>query len=309
MNKNPHNKIINVEIDDSGVRLDVFLSNILSDISRSALQKQIKNGNVLVNGMQEKSSYILKTEDSISINIVDTNIQQPVAENISLNVLYEDELVAVIYKPTNMLTHPTTTENSGTLVNALLYKFGNNLSNLNDINRPGIVHRLDRNTSGLLLIAKTNAAYEFLKEQMQNRAIEKKYYAIVQGNFEQDNGTIIENIGRHPNKPEKMAVIANGKPSITHYSVIERFKGYTYLDINLETGRTHQIRVHMSYIKHPIINDTMYGGPKLPVKTDEQVLQAYSLKFISPNDNKEHIVTIEPDNDIIKVLNYLRSKQ
>ena len=300
MNKNPHNKIINVEIDDSGVRLDVFLSNILSDISRSALQKQIKNGNVLVNGMQEKSSYILKTEDSISINIVDTNIQQPVAENISLNVLYEDELVAVIYKPTNMLTHPTTTENSGTLVNALLYKFGNNLSNLNDINRPGIVHRLDRNTSGLLLIAKTNAAYEFLKEQMQNRAIEKKYYAIVQGNFEQDNGTIIENIGRHPNKPEKMAVIANGKPSITHYSVIERFKGYTYLDINLETGRTHQIRVHMSYIKHPIINDTMYGGPKLPVKTDEQVLQAYSLKFISPNDNKEHIVTIEPDNDIIK---------
>lgn len=309
MNKNPHNKIINVEIDDSGVRLDVFLSNILSDISRSALQKQIKNGNVLVNGMQEKSSYILKTEDSISINIVDTNIQQPVAENISLNVLYEDELVAVIYKPTNMLTHPTTTENSGTLVNALLYKFGNNLSNLNDINRPGIVHRLDRNTSGLLLIAKTNDAYEFLKEQMQNRAIEKKYYAIVQGNFEQDNGTIIENIGRHPNKPEKMAVIANGKPSITHYSVIERFKGYTYLDINLETGRTHQIRVHLSYIKHPIINDTMYGGPKLPVKTDEQVLQAYSLKFISPNDNKEHIVTIEPDNDIIKVLNYLRSKQ
>lgn len=309
MNKNQQNKIISIEIDDAGQRLDVFLTTIISDMSRSALQKQVKDGNILVNGAVVKTSYILKTEDTITLNIVDISIQPPIKENIDIKVLYEDNSLAVVYKPTNMLTHPTTIEKTGTLVNAILHKFEDNLSNCNGINRPGIVHRLDRNTSGLLLIAKTNDAYEALKEQMQNRTIEKKYHAIVQGNFEHNSGTINENIGRHPNKPEKMAVVSDGKQSITHYNVIERFNGYTYLDITLETGRTHQIRVHMSHIKHPIVNDTMYGNAKLPVKTDEQVLQAYSLKFVSPDDKKEHIITIEPDNDIIKVLNYLRSKQ
>lgn len=309
MSENHQNKIINIEIDDSGQRLDLFLNTVVTDMSRSSIQKQIKRGNVLVNGAIEKSSYILKTEDCVTLNIKDINLCPPIPENLPIDVLYEDSCVAVIYKPTNMLTHPTTVERTGTLVNALLFKFGNNLSDCNGYHRPGIVHRLDRNTSGLLLIAKTNEAYEFLKEQMQNRKIEKKYYAIVQGNIENDFGTINENIGRHPTKPEKMAVISTGKPSITHYKVLERFGNYTYLDINLETGRTHQIRVHMSHIKHPIVNDTMYGGSKLPVKTDEQALQAYSLKFTSPFDCKEHIVTIKPDNDIIKVLNYLRSKQ
>ncbi len=299
---------IKIEIEDSGQRLDVFLSSVVSDLSRSAIQKQIKNGNIVVNENIEKASYILKTDDIISLNIVNYNITPPVAENIPLKILYNDDCVAVVYKPTNMLTHPTTTERNQTLVNALLYTFGDNLSHCNGLHRPGIVHRLDRNTSGLLLVAKNDYAYNFLKEQMQNRTIEKKYYAIVQGGFNQDTGIINENIGRHPNKPEKMAVLPTGKPSITHYKVLERFNGFTYLDINLETGRTHQIRVHMSHIKHPIVNDSMYGGIKLPVKTDEQVLQAYSLKFISPHDKCEHIITIEPDSDIIKVLNYLRSK-
>ena len=175
--------------------------------------------------------------------------------------------------------------------------------------RPGIVHRLDRNTSGLLMVAKNNSAYEALKKQMQERTIEKKYYALVCGALKDDEGTIIENIGRHPSKPEKMAVTPDGKPSVTHYKVIERFQAHTLLDVTLETGRTHQIRVHMAYIKHPIVNDTMYGGSKLPVKTSEQVLQAYSLKFVSPADNSQKHITLDFDSDIIKTLNYLRSKK
>lgn len=296
-----------IDADDAGVRLDLFLGGLYPDISRTALQKQIKSENVKVNSLHVKSSYILKIDDVIEADIdFEKNIKlEP--ENIDIEIVYEDGQMLVVNKPKNMLTHPTAKETSGTLVNALLGRYP--LCDCNGEYRPGIVHRLDRNTSGLLMIAKTNPAYDFLKAQMQNRTVEKKYYAVVSGNFDSDSGTIRENIGRHPTKPEKMAVIPDGKPSVTHYKVIERFKGFTLLDISLETGRTHQIRVHMSYIGHPVVNDTLYGGTKIPVNTMEQVLQAYSLSFISPVDNKQKAVTIEKSCDIIKTTNYLRSKK
>ena len=308
MNNNLTNKFI-IESEDANQRLDSFLSVIYQDFSRSFIQKQIKSYNVLVNDKETKNSYILKTDDTITVNF-ETNQQFEIKpENIPIEILYEDEHMAVINKPSGMLTHPTSKETTGTLVNALLFHFKGKLSNSNGIQRPGIVHRLDRNTSGLLMIAKTNEAYDFLKKQMQNHEIEKKYYALVCGNIDNDEGTIRTNIGRHPSKPEKMAVVPDGKPSVTHYKVLERFNTHTLLDINLETGRTHQIRVHMSYIHHPIVNDTMYGGSKLPVKTTEQVLQAYSLKFFSLCDNETKHIQINFDDDLEKTLNYLRSKK
>lgn len=305
------NKIDTYIIDDSESqqRIDAFLAIIYSSLSRSVIQKQIKAGNILVNNTKIKPSYILKQDDLVNVSFDQDPDYTIMPENILLDIKYEDDCMLVVNKPSGMLTHPTTIESTGTLVNALLYKYKNNLSNCNGYNRPGIVHRLDRNTSGLLMIAKTNAAYEFLKNKMQNKEIEKKYYAIVTGNIETESGTIDANIGRHPTKPEKMAVVPDGKPSVTHYKVLERLNGYTLLEVLLETGRTHQIRVHFSHIGHPIVNDTMYGGKKLPVNTNEQVLQAFSLNFISPYNMAKQLIEIEPDDAIIKTLNYLRSKK
>lgn len=303
------NQKFSIDEADANKRLDIFLAELFSDLSRTFIQKQIKSGNVLVNNKLEKVSYVLKTDDCISMHISSECEYSIQPENIPIDILYEDSRMLVVNKPSGMLTHPTAIEKSGTLVNALLHKYGNNLSDCNGLNRPGIVHRLDRNTSGLLMIAKTNDAYEFLKKQMQEHNIEKKYYAVVSPYFETLSGTINEPIGRHPSKPEKMAVVYDGKPSVTHYKVLENFSTASLLEIVLETGRTHQIRVHMSHIGHPIVNDSMYGGRKFPVKTQEQVLQAFSLKFTSPEDMSEHIVTIGFDDDIIRTLNYLRSKK
>lgn len=308
MNRNKTDTYI-IESEDANTRIDTFLANIYSDVSRSFVQKQIKNGNVLVNGNVVKSSAVLKAEDVVTILFESQTDYTIEPENIPVEIRYEDNSMLVVNKPSGMLTHPTSTEMTGTLVNAMLYYTKGKLSDCNGANRPGIVHRLDRNTSGLLMIAKTNDAYEYLKTQMQQRTIEKKYYAVVCGNLQLDEGTITKNINRHKTKPAKMTVDDSGKLSITHYKVLERFGTHTFIEINLETGRTHQIRVHMSYIGHPLVNDTLYGGCKLPVKTKEQVLQAFSLKFVSPHDLKERVITINYDDDIIKTLNYLRSKK
>ena len=298
-----------IEQEDTNIRLDNFLSNIYQDISRSYIQKQIKTGRVTVNTNTTKPSYILKNDDVISTDFEDAAAEVIEPQNIPLEILYEDNSMLVVNKPAGMLTHPTSLEKENTLVNALLYYTNGKLADCNGLFRPGIVHRLDRNTSGLLMAAKNNDAYNFLKSEMQQHNIEKKYYAIVSGVIKDDTGTINEPIGRHRSKPEKMAVVHDGKPSVTHYKVMERFNNCTLVEVKLETGRTHQIRVHMAYIKHPVVNDTLYGGTKIPVKTKEQVLQAYSLKFTSPQDNSEHLIKIDFDDDIIKTLNYLRSKK
>ena len=294
---------------DDGKRVDILLTDILSGVSRSKIQTQIKNGNIKINGKIQKSSYITKEDDVIEITETVTEPVKIEPENIKLDIVYEDENMLVVNKPSSMLTHPTINETSGTLVNALLYAYGNNLSDLNGEFRRGIVHRLDRNTTGLLMIAKNNKTHEFLSEQIKNHKIEKKYRAIVKGDWEKDEEIIDLPIGRNPKQPHKMMVKEDGKESRTILKVIRRFKEATAVELTLITGRTHQIRVHMSHKGHPIYNDTLYGAGKGKVSTDEQVLQSFSLVFTKPFSDEIISLTIPPDEKYIKVYNYFEGRE
>lgn len=294
---------------DENLRLDNCLSSFLCDFSRGKIQDLIKQGSILVNGEKKKSSYHVKFGEKIDINFDEEELKDTIPpQDIPLEIIYEDDNMLVVNKPSGMLTHPTTIERENTLVNALLFKYGENLSDINGEFRRGILHRLDRNTSGLLMVAKNNETHEYLAEQIKAREIEKKYLAIVKGAVRFDIGTIDYPIGRNPKHPHKMAVVKDGKPSLTEFSVIRKFKEATYLELNLRTGRTHQIRVHMSQLKHPIINDTLYGGGNFKVKTQEQVLQAYKLTFTKPFSHEIIKLEIEPDEKIKKVLSYLENQ-
>lgn len=300
--------VFRVRLLKESLRLDSFLSSEDVFSSRSQIQNLIKKGQVTVNGEIRKASFSVKEDDEISVVLSDEFNLIINPENISLEIVYEDDDILVVNKPKEMLTHPTTKETSGTLVNALLYKYGyDGLSDVNGVMRPGIVHRLDRNTSGLLMVAKNNRAHEFLAEQIKTKSAKRNYIAVVHGNFDEETGTVNQPIGRNPVKPEKMAVVENGKPSVTHYKVLEQFKGYSFVELELETGRTHQIRVHMNYIGHPIVNDGLYNKIPFKVKTTEQVLQAYKLRFAALKNDDIIELEIERDNDIRKVLKYLRS--
>lgn len=294
---------------DENTRFDNYLSELFDNFSRSHFQKMIKNGQVLVNGEKTKPAYKVKLGDKIEIEEQEDKQKTIKPQNIPLEIIWEDENMAVINKPSGMLTHPSEIETEGTLVNALLHRYGENLSDLNGYFRRGIVHRLDRNTSGLLMVAKNNKTHEFLTGQFKNRTISKKYLAIVKGNLKEDKGEINQPIGRNPHHPEKMAVVEGGKPSLTEFRVLERFKEATYVELDLKTGRTHQIRVHMNYLKHPILNDTLYGGGGFKVKTQEQVLQAYKLAFTKPFSDDIIELEIEEDEKIQKVLRYFQSQK
>lgn len=299
--------IIYIDENDENKRLDSFLSEITPDLSRSKIQNSIKSGCVLVNSATKKPSYLLKENDKIEFELPKDEEIKIEPQNIPLNIVYEDENMLVVNKPSGMLTHPTTIERENTLVNALLFKYGENLSNINGEFRRGILHRLDRNTSGLLMIAKNNKAHEFLANQIKEHTITKKYRAIAKGIIEQDEFEINSPIGRNPNQPHKMAVREDGKPSKTIVKVLERFKDATYIELTLITGRTHQIRVHMKSINHPVFNDSLYGAGQGKVKTEEQVLQSYFLRFTKPFGDEIIELQIEPDEKIQKVLKYLRS--
>lgn len=299
--------IIFVDENDENKRLDSFLSEITPDVSRSKIQSLIKNGGVKLNDEAKKPSYQLKENDKIEFELPQDEEIKIEPQNIPLEIVYEDENMLVVNKPSGMLTHPTTIERENTLVNALLFKYGENLSNINGEFRRGILHRLDRNTSGLLMIAKNNKAHEFLANQIKEHTITKKYRAVVKGVVEKDEFEIDSPIGRNPNQPHKMAVREDGKPSKTIVKVLERFKDATYLELTLVTGRTHQIRVHMKSINHPVYNDTLYGAGQGKVKTEEQVLQSYYLRFTKPFGDEIIELEIEPDDKIQKVLKYLRS--
>lgn len=297
------NKFI-IDNSDADIRLDCYLSNILENVSRTKIQNAIKSELVLINDKTCKPSHIIKTDDIITIDNSAFDEIEIKAENIPLEIVYDSNEFSIVNKPSGMLTHPTSTQKTGTLVNALLYKFKNNLSDLNGSFRKGIVHRLDKNTSGLLLVAKNNIAHEKLAKLIKDREIEKHYRAIVKG-FLPEDITINKPIGRCKTNPTRMDVTQDGKPSLTEVSIIKQFPNATYVDINLKTGRTHQIRVHLSHIGHPVFNDTLYGFGKQKIKTEEQVLQSYKLKFINPFNNELIDIEIEPDEKINKVLKYL----
>lgn len=298
-------KLIIDELTDN-IRIDTYLADYMQDFSRSKIQSEIKKGSVLVNSKTVKPSYSVKEGDEIVFEIPETTIKiEP--ENIPLDIVWEDENMLVVNKPSGMLTHPTTIETKGTLVNALLFKYGENLSDVNGEFRRGILHRLDRNTSGMIMVAKNNKTHEYLVEKMKQGEMTKKYLAVVKGVIEEDEFTINKPIGRNPNQPHKMAIVEGGKESISKIKVLERFKDAILIEVHLITGRTHQIRVHLSSIGHPVYNDTLYGFGKMKIKTEEQVLESYKLSFPHPFDGKIISLEIKPDDKIEKVLHYLKA--
>lgn len=296
-----------VEEHEVNQRIDVYLANEFVDYSRSFIQKLIDSKKVIVNNKIAKSNYKVKLNDVISVEIPEPQKIEIAAENIPLNILYEDSEIIVINKPQDMVVHPACGHYSGTLVNALLYHCGNNLSAINGMIRPGIVHRIDKNTSGVLVIAKTNNAHQKLALQLKDHSITRKYNAIVFNNLKNDTGTVDAKIGRHHTDRKKMAVTnKNSRTAITHYKVIERFGKYTFVELQLETGRTHQIRVHMSYIGNPILGDTTYGPKNQPFKLDGQILHAKVLGFIHPLSGKYMEFEAELPNYFKTILTKLR---
>lgn len=278
-----------------GERLDKALSLLIETLSRSYVSKLIKEDKVFVNGKPAKSSYNLKTDDEVVFELPPSQEPDIVAENIPLNVLYEDKDVIVVNKPKGMVVHPAAGHYSGTLVNALMYHCGHELSGINGVMRPGIVHRIDMDTTGSLIVCKNDKAHNIIAEQLKAHSIERRYHAICHGVIKEDEGIINKPIGRHPVERKKMAVDErNGKVAITHYKVLERFKDYTYVECKLETGRTHQIRVHMASIGHPLLGDEVYAGNrKSPFKTQGQTLHAKILGFVHP-ENEEYVETDAP---------------
>lgn len=267
-------------VKDNGIRIDKYLMNE-TEMSRSKIQRLIENGNVLVNNKEVKTSYNVKIDDVITILDADDEIDI-VPENIPLNIVYEDEYLLVVNKPSGMVVHPAPGNYSGTLVNALMYHC-NNLSQVNGTVRPGIVHRIDADTSGLLLVAKNDMVHNDLAKQISEKTVLRKYIALVSGIIQEDSGTIDAPIGRDKFDRKKMAVTSeNSKNAITHFKVLERLNNATLIECRLETGRTHQIRVHMNYIKHPIINDPVYGTRKLIDIKFGQMLHAKCIGFIHP---------------------------
>lgn len=265
-------------------RLDKWISNALPDLSRSYIQKCIKDHNVLVNGKPQKASYRLKVDDEVAFDIpeaVEPNIE---AEDIPLHILYEDEDVLIVDKPKGMVVHPASGHYKGTLVNAVMYHCKGQLSGINGVMRPGIVHRIDRDTTGSLIICKNDHSHNAIAAQLKEHTITRKYRAIVHGVIVPDTGTVKASIGRDPKDRKKMAVVdINGKPAVTHYTVLQRFKEYTYVECQLETGRTHQIRVHMASIGHPLLGDEVYSHRKSAFHLEGQTLHAMVIGFIHPS--------------------------
>lgn len=278
-----------------GERLDKGLSLITDDsISRSFIQKLIKDKRVYVNQTPQKASYTLKNGDEVVFETDDPLECNVEPQDIPLDILYEDSDVIVINKPKNMVVHPAPGHMSDTMVNALLFHCKGSLSGINGVLRPGIVHRIDKDTTGSVIVCKNDASHRSIAEQLKEHSINRRYRAIVHGNLKQDEGTIESLIGRDSKDRKKMSArVSDGKKAVTHYKVLERFKDYTYIECVLETGRTHQIRVHMAYIGHPILGDTVYSGNKNPFKIDSQCLHAYILGFISPSSG-EYIETTAP---------------
>ena len=296
--------------DQSGERLDAFLSRALPELSRSAAQKLITEGNVRLNGKPAKKNDRLEPGDSISVTIPEPKPIDVTPTEMHLDIVYEDDDVAVINKPKGLVVHPAAGHQDDTLVNGLLYAMGDSLSGINGELRPGIVHRIDKDTSGLLAIAKNDLAHAVLASQLKDHTMARTYEAIVCGNLKEDSGTVDAPIGRHPTDRKKMCVTQrNSKLAVTHWEVVKRYRGYTHIRCHLETGRTHQIRVHMAYIGHPILGDTVYGHKKPELGQDSQCLHAGQLVFRHPRDGRPVIVFAPLPEYFTKVLEKLEKMQ
>lgn len=274
-----------ITVDENGnsVRLDKFISDKLPEYTRSFIQKLIKDGHVTVDTAIQKSNYKLKYGQNIQIFVPPAEEVEILAEDIPLDILYEDADVLIVNKPKNMVVHPSAGHYSGTLVNAIMYHCKDSLSGINGEIRPGIVHRIDKDTTGSLIICKNDESHLSVAEQIKEHSVTRIYRGIVSGHVKEKEGTIEGDIGRHPTERKKMAIVSkNGKPAITHYRVIEQYKNAAYMEFRLETGRTHQIRVHMASLHHPLVGDTTYGPGANPFHLEGQCLHAMVLGFVHP---------------------------
>ena len=284
-------KNVIVNENDKGKRLDIYIAENFNELSRTMIKKLIESNNVLVNDKSEKVSYKVQAKDNISIDVPEAKETKLKAQEIPLDIIYEDSDIIVVNKPKGMVVHPANGNPDGTLVNAILSICKNSLSGIGGELRPGIVHRLDKDTSGLIIVAKNDKAHINMSEQIKERNVKKTYIALVRGNVPEEEATINMPIGRSTKDRKKMAVTKNGKQAITHFKVLKRYSKYTLLEIKIETGRTHQIRVHMAEIGYPVVGDAVYSNGKNEFGIEGQMLHAYKLEFMHPITNKHMELT------------------
>ncbi|WP_281975605.1 RluA family pseudouridine synthase [Halobacillus litoralis] len=292
---------------DQSKRIDKLLTEVIPDSSRSQIQGWLKDHVVLVDGQPVKSNYKVQPEDTITWAVPEPEPMDILPEKVDLHIVYEDEDVIVVNKPSGMVIHPSAGHHSGTLVNALLYHC-TDLSGINGVERPGIVHRIDKDTSGLIMVAKNDRAHKSLAEQLSKKTVERKYEAIVHGEIHHEYGTIEAPIGRDTKDRQKMAVVDGGRDAVTHFRVLRHFTDFTLVECTLETGRTHQIRVHMRYISHPLAGDPKYG-PRKTLDLNGQALHAKSLGFEHPRTGEWKKFEVEPPQDFKETLSYLETKE
>ena len=299
--------LFKVDEKSEGTRIDKYLSDMLEEKSRSFIQELIKKEKVVVNNKIPKSNYKVKAFDNIELEVPEPEILKVDAEDIPLNILYEDNDVIVVNKEQGMVVHPAPGNYNGTLVNALLFHC-KDLSGINGIIRPGIVHRIDKDTSGILVVAKNDEAHNKLSEQLKNHSMKREYYALIEGRLKNDSGTINKPIGRNKKDRLKMGIVEDGKLAVTHYEVLERYNGYTLIKCILETGRTHQIRVHMASIGFPLVGDPLYGFKRQKFKLDGQMLHAKTLGFIRPETSEYMEFNSELPKYFINIIDKLRNE-
>ena len=294
--------------EDAGLRLDAFLASRLPDATRSAAARLIETGRVTVDGKIPAKSFRLTGGERVTVVLPEPEPVDARPEPIPLDIVYEDEDVVAVNKPSGLVVHPAPGHPDGTLVNALLYHCGDSLSGIGGALRPGIVHRIDRDTSGLIIAAKNDAAHQALSAQLQDHTLARTYEAIVTGGLREDAGTVDAPIGRCPSDRKKMAVVPGGRPAVTHWEVLERFPGYCHVRCRLETGRTHQIRVHMAYIGHPVYGDTVYGAKRPVAGLTGQCLHAVGLEFVHPRSGEMITLRCDLDAEFQDVLQKLRRR-
>ena len=287
-------------------RLDAFLASSLDGLTRSQATRLIESGEVAVNGRAVSKSYKLAGGEDIAVTLPEPEPVEAVPQDIPLDVVYEDADVIVVNKPSGMVVHPAPGHPDGTLVNALLYHCAGTLSGVGGALRPGIVHRIDRDTSGLIIAAKNDAAHQYLSAQLADHTLARTYECIVVGKLREDRGTVNAPIARHPTDRKRMAVVAGGREAVTHWEVIARYPGYTHVRCRLETGRTHQIRVHMAYIGHPILGDTVYGAKKEVPGLTGQCLHAVGLRFLHPRTHEVVELSCPLPDEFTRMLQKIR---